>query len=89
MVKAWGFEWFLRYKDLKNWLGLGIPPGQPLRLGFQISNFVAKLCINIYHIKISKQPSVVHKNGLVKNLGCFGHARGPALESNISNFKTL
>ena len=26
-----------------NWLGLGMPPGQPLSPRFQISNFLAKL----------------------------------------------
>ena len=37
-------------------MGLGMPSGKPLSLGFQFSNFLAKLYINIYHIqKISEQ----------------------------------
>ena len=32
-------------------LGLGMPRGLPLSPGFQITNFLAKLNINIYHIK--------------------------------------
>ena len=39
------------FRGGENWLGLCMPLGQPLSPGFQISNFVAKLCINIYHIK--------------------------------------
>ena len=27
--------------DFRNWLGLNMPPGQPLSLGFQISNYLA------------------------------------------------
>ena len=34
-----------------NRLGSGMPLGQPLSPGFQISNFLAKLYINIYHIR--------------------------------------
>ena len=40
-------QWFLRYKDLKNVLGLGMSPGQPLSLGVQISNYLAKLFLSI------------------------------------------
>ena len=48
MVYGWRSELFLRYK-----LGLGIPPGQKLSLGFQIS----KLSINKHHIKIRIVPT--------------------------------
>ena len=46
-----GFSDFL---DFKNWLGLGMSLGQPLSPEFQISNFLAKLYINIYYIKKSE-----------------------------------
>ena len=46
MVKGCISEWFLRYKDFKNWLALDMP-FIPV---FQISNFFAKLYINIYNI---------------------------------------
>ena len=91
MVKGMISEWFLRYKDFKNWFGLGMPPGHPSSLGFQISNLSAKLYINIisYQNFFRTFPSVVSENKSKQNLDCFGHASGPALESSISNFKTL
>ena len=36
---------------LFDWLGLSMPPGQPLSPGFQILNFLAKLYINSHHFK--------------------------------------
>ena len=34
MVYGFQSQWFLRYKDFKNLLGPGLPPGQPLSQGF-------------------------------------------------------
>ena len=42
-------QWFLRYKDLKNLLGLGMPPGQPLSLGVQISTFLQNFLLNLLY----------------------------------------
>ena len=66
-------------------------PRQPSSLGFQISNFLAKLYINIYHIKknVRTIPSVVREIKSRQNFSGFEHANGPALESDILNFETL
>ena len=68
-----------------------MPLGQPLSQGFQISNFLAILYIYIYHIKqISKQSlQWLVRCSPDKNFSGFGHARGPALESDFLNFETL
>ena len=42
-------------KDFKDWLGLSMPLGQPLSPEFQIPNFLAKLYVNLYHIKKIQQ----------------------------------
>ena len=66
-----------------------MPLGQPLSLGFQISYFLAKLYINIYHIKIKTFPSVVSEEKSGQNLSGFRHARGQALVSDNLNCETL
>ena len=49
------YIWFkggdLNIQEFKNCFSLGMPVGQPLGLKFSISNFLAKLYINIYHIR--------------------------------------
>ena len=53
--------------DFKNWLGLGMPLYLPLSLGLQISNFLAKLYINIIQIKPLTNPfQWLVRNSLVK-----------------------
>ena len=45
---------FIDILDFKGWLDFFMPPVQPLIQEFQISNFLAKLYINIYHIRKKK-----------------------------------
>ena len=45
--------------DFKNWLSLDMPPGQPLSLGLQISNYLAKTICQYHITKIRKICSVV------------------------------
>ena len=69
-----------------------MPPGQPLSLRFQFPNFLAKLYINIYHIKTKLQNNPFSGSREIAQKKCwrfFGHARGPALESDNWNFETL
>ena len=68
-------------------LGLDMPPGQPLTLGFQIQTLFQNF-ISIYINKNSVQ-SLQWLSEPDQNFGCFGHARGLALEPNIWKFKTL
>ena len=69
------------FRTLGNWLGLGMPPGQPLSLGFQISNFLAKLYISIFIISKNFRtiPSVGSEMKFRQNFSGFGHTCGPAL----------
>ena len=62
-----------------------MPLGQPLRWEFQISNFVAKLYINIYDMKKISEPSLqwLVRNSPDKILAVLGTSRWPALESDI------
>ena len=47
MVSRLGSEWFLIYKDFKNWLGLGMLLCQLLRQEFQFLSFLQNFPIGI------------------------------------------
>ena len=57
---------------------------------FKFQTFLQNLLsVFIISKKITTIPWVVSKQKSRQNLDGFGHARGPALESNILNFETL
>ena len=53
----WGSKWFRRYLGLKELVGPGHAPWSAYESRISNSYFLAKLYINIYHIKKQHQKS--------------------------------